>query len=213
MKVLLIGATGATGKDLLELLLSDEEIQQVVIFVRRGFNLKHEKLQTHIIDFEKPDQWKPLVNGDLLFSCLGTTLKTAGSKEAQWKVDHDYQSQFAKIAKENKMNTYVLVSAENASVKSPFFYSRMKGQLEEDVKALDFSKLIIFNPPLLLRENSDRKMEVWAAKIIRFFNNIGILRSQRPISTRQLAEAMIKSVKVLKNGVYSIKGQNILAYI
>jgi uncharacterized protein YbjT (DUF2867 family) len=213
MKVLLIGATGATGKDLLELLLSDEEIQQVVIFVRRGFNLKHEKLQTHIIDFEKPDQWKPLVNGDLLFSCLGTTLKTAGSKEAQWKVDHDYQSQFAKIAKENKMNTYVLVSAENASVKSPFFYSRMKGQLEEDVKALDFSKLIIFNPPLLLRENSDRKMEVWAAKIIRFFNNIGILRSQRPISTRQLAEAMIKSVKVLKNGVFSIKGQNILAYI
>jgi uncharacterized protein YbjT (DUF2867 family) len=212
MKVLLIGATGATGKDLLDLLLADEEIHEVDIFVRREFNLKHKKLQTHIIDFDLPDQWKTLVKGDLLFSCLGTTLKAAGSKEAQWKVDHEYQYQFAKIAKENKINTYVLVSAENASVKSPFFYSKMKGQLEEDVKALNFSKLIIFNPPLLLRENSDRKMEVWAAKIIRFFNKLGILRSQKPISTQQLAETMIKAAKVLKNGVYSIKGQNILDY-
>ncbi len=213
MKVLLIGATGATGKDLLQLLLADEEIQQVDIFVRRELPLKHKKLQTHIIGFDMPDQWKTLVKGDMLFSCLGTTLKTAGSKEAQWKVDHEYQYRFAKIARENKINTYVLVSAENASVKSPFFYSKMKGQLEEDVKALNFSKLIIFNPPLLLRENSDRKMEVWASKIISFSNNLGILSSQKPISTRQLAEAMIKSVKVLKNGVYSIKGQNILDYI
>jgi uncharacterized protein YbjT (DUF2867 family) len=160
MKALLIGATGATGKDLLDLLLQDEAIQQVDIFVRRELNLNHEKLTIHLIDFDKPEQWNYLVKGDLLFSCLGTTLKAAGSKEAQWKIDYEYQYQFAKMAKENKVNTYVLVSAENASAKSPIFYSKMKGQLEEDVKALHFSKLIIFNPPLLLRENSDRTMEV-----------------------------------------------------
>lgn len=213
MRVLLIGATGATGKDLLELLLSDKDIQEVDIFVRRELNLKHKKLKTHIIDFDKPDQWKTLVKGDLLFSCLGTTLKSAGSKEAQWKVDHDYQYQFAKIAMENKVNTYVLVSAANASAKSPIFYSKMKGQLEEDVKALKFSKLIIFNPPLLLREKTERKMEVWAGKILSLFNELGIFLSQKPISTKHLAEAMLKSAKVLKNGEYSIKGQNILDYI
>ena len=212
MKVLLIGATGATGKDLLELLLKDEEIHHVDIFVRRELNLKHEKLKIHIIDFDKPEKWKSLVKGDLLFSCLGTTLKTAGSKEAQWKIDYEYQYQFAKIAKENKVHSYVLVSAANASNKSPIFYSKMKGQLEEDVKALNFLKLIIFNPPLLIREKSDRKMEVWGAKMINFFNNLGILRSQKPISTKLLAEAMIKSIKVLKNGGYAIKGQNILDY-
>jgi uncharacterized protein YbjT (DUF2867 family) len=210
MRVSLIGATGATGKDLLELLLSDKDIQQVDIFVRRELNLKHKKLQTYIIDFDKPDQWKTLVKGDVFFSCLGTTLKSAGSKEAQWKVDHEYQYQFAKIAMENKVNTYVLVSAANASAKSPIFYSKMKGQLEEDVKALKFSKLIIFNPPLLLREKTDRKMEVWAAKILSFFNKIGIFLSQKPISTKHLAEAMLKSAKVLQNGEYSIKGRNIL---
>ena len=213
MKVLIIGATGATGKDLLELLLKDEEIKQVDIFVRRELKVKHEKLNSHIIDFDKPEEWKHLVKGDVLFSCLGTTLKLAGSKEAQWKIDYEYQYQFAKIAKENSVNTYVLVSAANASSKSLIFYSKMKGQLEDDVKALKFLKTIIFNPPLLLRENTDRKMEVLGAKIIAFFNNLGIFRSQKPLSTKRLAEAMLKSVKVLKNGDYSITGQNILDFL
>ena len=213
MKVLIIGATGATGKDLLELLLKDEEINQVDVFVRRELNVKHEKLTTHIIDFDKPEEWKHLVKGDVLFSCLGTTLKLAGSKEAQWKIDYEYQYQFAKIAKENNMNTYVLVSAANASSKSLIFYSKMKGQLEDDVKALKFLKTIIFNPPLLIRENTDRKMEVLGAKMIIFLNNLGIFRSQKPLSTKRLAEAMLKSVKVLKNGEYLIKGQNILDYL
>ena len=213
MKALLIGATGATGKDLLELLLKDEEINQVDIFVRRELNVKHEKLNSHIIDFDKPEEWKHLVKGDVLFSCLGTTLKLAGSKEAQWKIDYEYQYQFAKIAKENNVNSYVLVSAANASSKSLIFYSKMKGQLEDDVKALKFLKTIIFNPPLLIRENTDRKMEVLGAKIIIFLNNLGIFRSQKPLSTKLLAEAMLKSVKVLKNGNYSIIGQNILNFL
>jgi uncharacterized protein YbjT (DUF2867 family) len=213
MKVLLIGATGASGKDLLELLLKDEEIYQVDIFVRRELNVKHEKLNIHIIDFDNPEVWKHLVKGDVLFSCLGTTLKLAGSKEAQWKIDYEYQYQFAKIAKENNVNSYVLVSAANASSKSLIFYSKMKGQLEDDVKALKFLKTIIFNPPLLLRENTDRKMEVLGAKMIIFLNSLGIFRSQKPLSTKLLAEAMLKSVKVLKNGNYSIIGQNILNFL
>lgn len=213
MKALLIGATGATGKDLLELLLKDEEIKQVDIFVRRELNVKHEKLNIHVIDFNKPEVWKHLVKGDVLFSCLGTTLKLAGSKEAQWKIDYEYQYQFAKIAKENNVNSYVLVSAANASSKSLIFYSKMKGQLEDDVKALKFLKTIIFNPPLLIRENTDRKMEVLGAKMIIFLNSLGIFRSQKPLSTKLLAEAMLKSVKVLKNGNYSIIGQNILNFL
>jgi uncharacterized protein YbjT (DUF2867 family) len=212
MKALLIGATGATGKDLLELLLQDKEIDQVDVFVRRALNFENEKLTVHIIDFDKPDQWKTFVQGDVLFSCLGTTLKAAGSKDAQWKIDYEYQYQFAKIARENRVNSYVLVSAANASATSSIFYTKMKGQLEVDVKALAFSKLIIFNPPLLIREKTDRNMEVLGAKVIGFFNTLGMLRSQKPIHTKQLAQAMVKSVKVLKDGEYAIKGQDILDF-
>jgi uncharacterized protein YbjT (DUF2867 family) len=99
MHALLIGATGATGKDLLDLLLKDDDFHRVDIFVRRDVDSNHEKLNVHVIDFEKPDQWKHLVRGDVLFSCLGTTLKAAGSKEAQWKIDYDYQYEFAKAAR------------------------------------------------------------------------------------------------------------------
>lgn len=212
MKALLIGASGATGKDLLKLLLQDEEIQQVDIFVRRALNIKNEKLKVHIIDFDKPEQWRTLVQADVLFSCLGTTLKAAGSKEAQWKIDYEYQYQFAKIAKENNVKNYVLVSAANASATSSIFYTKMKGQLEVDVKALAFSKLIIFNPPLLIRENTDRKMEVLGAKVIIFLNKMGMFRSQKPLLTKKLAEAMIQSVKVLKDGKYHITGQSILDF-
>lgn len=213
MNALILGATGATGKDLLELLLRDTEIKQVTIFVRRALNITHVKLKIHIIDFDKPDEWKTLVQGDVLFSCLGTTLKIAGSKEAQWKVDYEYQYLFAKIAKENNVNSLVLVSAANASSKSSIFYSKMKGQLEDAVRALHFPKLIIFNPPLLLRAETDRKMEIYGAKVLGFLNKLGIFRSQTPVSTKQLAKAMIESYKKTGDGEYSINGEKIRAMI
>jgi uncharacterized protein YbjT (DUF2867 family) len=212
MKVLLLGATGATGKELLELLLMDEEIHQVDVFARRNPGVEHKKLNAHVIDFDHPDQWKEFVKGDVLFSCLGTTRKLAGSKEAQWKVDHTYQFEFAKIARENMVGCYVLVSAINAAAKSPFFYSKMKGQLDEDVRALNFNKLIIFRPPLLLRGSAERPTEVQGARVIGFFNRMGLLRAQKPISTKRLAEAMIASVKSLGSGEYTISGQKILDF-
>lgn len=212
MHALLIGATGATGKDLLALLLKDEFFHQVDIFVRRDPGFQHEKLKIHVIDFEKPEQWKHLVKGDVLFSCLGTTLKTAGSKEAQWKIDYDYQFQFAKIARESNVNHYVLISSAFSSPKSLFYYSRMKGRLEEAVKALGFPRLSIFNPPALIRKNSDRTIEVAGVKAIQFFNKIGIFRSQKPMATEILAQAMINSAKTKEKGIFTLKGKAIWKY-
>ena len=111
MHAIIIGATGATGKDLLDLLLKDDSFHQIDIFVRRDLDIQHEKLKIHVIDFDKPEQWKHLVKGDVLFSCLGTTLKMAGSKEAQWKIDYNYQYEFAEFARENNVNHYILVSS------------------------------------------------------------------------------------------------------
>src|SRR5690606_8838097 len=135
-----IGATGATGRDLLDLSLKDDVLDRVTVFARRDLNLKHDKLETHVIDFDHAEKWKHLVQGDVLFSCLGATRKTAGSKEAQWNVDFEYQYRFARAASENGVPVYVLVSAGFASSRSPLFYSRMKGKLEEAVSKLTFSK-------------------------------------------------------------------------
>ncbi|MDF2457098.1 MAG: semialdehyde dehydrogenase [Cytophagaceae bacterium] len=212
MHALVIGATGATGKDLVDQLLKDNSFEQVTVFVRRDLKQVHKKLNAHVIDFDRPEQWKHLVKGDVLFSCLGTTLKSAGSKEAQWKIDYDYQYRFAQAAKENQVNTYVLVSAGFASPDSLFFYSKMKGQLEQAVKALGFPQLTILNPPVLKRKNSDRRAEVIGWKTIEFFNQFGLFRSQKPLPTEVLAQAMINTVKTKKAGLTTLQGEAIWAY-
>ena len=210
MKAVLLGATGATGKEVLELLLQDANYHQVDIFVRRTVALQHDKLNVHVIDFDAPETWGHLVTGDVLYSCLGTTLKAAGSKEAQWKIDYDYQYEFAKRAQEQGIPNYVLVSASNASSDSFFFYSKMKGKLEEAVKALGFPKIVIMRPPILVRENSERTMEVIGVTVLRFFNRLGLLRSQKPMETKRLAAAMIASVQTLPQGEHIIEEQAIL---
>lgn len=209
MQAIVIGATGATGKDLTERLLEDDDFHKVDIFVRRTVNIHHEKLNVHVVDFDSPEEWKSLVKGDVAFSCMGTTIKAAGSKEAQWKVDYDYQFQFAKSVKENSVNNFVLVSSGFSSSKSRFFYTRMKGQLEDDVKDLGFPKLTIFNPPVLIRKNSDRTLETIGVKVINFTSKIGIYRSQKPLATEILAKAMINSAKMNGKGFSALQGKEI----
>ena len=93
---LILGATGATGQELVKILLEDPIFEKVSIFIRREVDLKHEKLNIHIIDFTKLEKYRDLVRGDVLFSALGTTLSDAGSKDKQFLVDFSYQYDFAK---------------------------------------------------------------------------------------------------------------------
>ncbi|WP_312344510.1 NAD(P)H-binding protein [Chryseobacterium binzhouense] len=212
MKALVIGATGATGKDLVQQLLLDNDFNEVNVFVRKPLNIYNDKLKTQVIDFEKPEEWKNLVDGDVAFSCLGTTLKDAGSKEAQRKVDVDYQYEFAKAAKENNVEDYILVSSYGADPKSKIFYSRMKGELEQAVRNLHFNKITIFKPGMLERKDSERTGEVLGSRIIKFANKLGLFESQKPLPTAVLAKAMINASKIKSNGYSSIKLGNIFCF-
>src|SRR6476619_3817620 len=93
---LVIGATGLVGNELVQQLLADDRFGSVVVFVRRTTGIQHSKLKELIINFDEPQNWNNLVKGDVLFSALGTTIKKAGSKEAQYKIDHNYQFEFAR---------------------------------------------------------------------------------------------------------------------
>ena len=194
MKAIIIGATGATGKSLLPLLAAHSEMERIDCFGRRHPDFTHQKLNSRQIDFSHPDDWREEVQGDVLFACLGTTLKAAGSKEAQWAIDYEANLEFAKAARENGVNTLVLVSASGANSASRLFYQRMKGELEQALIALNFPCLIIFRPPLLIRPNSDRLGEKVAERIFRVLNRIGMLKNQRPLAVEKLAQAMLKAV-------------------
>ncbi|TVR13045.1 MAG: NAD-dependent epimerase/dehydratase family protein [Balneolaceae bacterium] len=204
MKATIIGATGLIGNELVNLLLIDDRIQEVVVFVRRTLGFSHEKLQEHIINFDKPEEWRELVTGDIFFSTLGTTMKQAGSKEAQYKVDHTYQYEFAKAASENGLQNYVLVSAVGADPKSTFFYSRMKGELEQDVAKLDFSSIHIIQPGLLHGDrNENRFGEAFTFYALNAVNALGLFKKYRPIHGKTVAQAMINAALSFKKGAHS----------
>ena len=203
MKALIIGATGATGKDLVTQLLADDTYSEVHCFVRNPLTLTHPKLHAHVVDFETPEAWADLLRGDVAFSCLGTTLAVAGSKEAQWRVDYDYQYNFAEHCRNNGVPTFVLVSAAGAKAQSKLFYNRMKGQLEDAVKELEFPRLLIFQPSVLIRSNSDRSGENFTVKAFKFLNKLGILKRYRPMPTAILAQKMRKEVATAPKGVHT----------
>lgn len=210
MKALVLGATGAIGKDLVELLLKDETFERVDIFVRREVKIPSAKLVAHVVDFDHPEQWADKITGDVLFSTMGTTIKAAGSHQAQWKVDYTYQYEVAMAAKASGVKTYVLVSSIGANAQSKVFYTKMKGALDDAVQALGFDSCFILRPPSLIRKGSDRFGEKAGVAILKVFNAIGLMRRFTPMPTEAVAASMIRLAKSGRKGVEIIDSQDIL---
>ena len=199
-RALVLGATGATGQELVKFLIQDPIFEKVTIFVRRKVDLKHKKLNIHVIDFTKLDNYRKLVSGDVLFSALGTTLANAGSKENQYLVDFSYQYDFAKIASDNKVSTLSLVSSLGADENSLFFYTKIKGKLEQAVKLLNFENIQIFQPPSLIRQPElMRSGEKIGVKFFKTISSLGIFNKFKPISVNDLAFKMIEESKLARN--------------
>lgn len=199
---IIIGATGLVGSALLQLLLTDNRFSKVKVLGRSATGVSHEKLEEYQIDFGKPQLWKHHVQGDVLFSCLGTTLKQAGSKDAQYRVDYTYQFAVASIAAENKVPVYVLISSVGANKDSRIFYTQMKGQLDEGVSRLPFASINIVRPGILYGPRKEKRTgEGWSATIVKALNNFGILKKYKPIASKTVAQAMIAVAVTSQPGV------------
>jgi uncharacterized protein YbjT (DUF2867 family) len=192
---IILGATGLVGSHLLMLLLDDDRYENVKVFVRRSVGFEHPKLIQHIVEFDHPDEWNGLVMGDELFSCLGTTIKAAGSKEAQYRVDYTYQYRVAQTAAENGVMTYVLVSSSGADPRSRFFYPRIKGELDRDVRELPFQTVRIIKPSVLVGERQEKRPgEIMAVVLGNLLTPlIPPLKKYRPIPAAIVAQAMISA--------------------
>jgi len=201
LHALVLGATGATGKEIINLLLNDDAYSKVSIFVRRKPNIEHNKLMVYEVDFSKLSSYQDLINGDVLFSALGTTRKEAGGLKQQYLVDYTYQYEFAKMASDNGVSNYSLVSSTGANEKSFFFYPKIKGNLEESIKKLKFKKIQIFQPPMLIRQPElMRSSEKKGIKFLEGLNAIGLMKSQKPLLVSTLARKMIIESKLEKKG-------------
>jgi uncharacterized protein YbjT (DUF2867 family) len=190
MKTALIaGATGLVGSFLLHELLENDNYSGVKILVRKKMDLKHPKLTQVIFDYNNPEE--SAIKADDVFCCLGTTIKKAGSKEAFEKVDYEYPLQIAKLAHQNGSKTFHLVTAIGASEKSMFFYSKVKGRIENEVKKIPYASLVIYRPSMLLGPRNEVRTGEEIAKV--FMNVFGFLfpRNTKAVHASQVARAMV----------------------
>ena len=198
---IIIGATGLVGSHVVRYLLQDDRYSAVNVFHRRPTGIEHNKLAEQIIDFDDIDSWRERLIGDELYSAMGTTIKKAGSKEVQYKIDVSYPLEVAKAAAANGIKKYSLVSSAGANSQSRFFYPRIKGELEQAVKDLSFVRTTILRPSILEGERDEnRPGEQFGIAAMRVIGKIPGLKKYRPIPAERVAGAMINSLQSDESG-------------
>ncbi|RTR27205.1 NAD(P)H-binding protein [Shewanella atlantica] len=195
---IVLGATGVVGRELVEQLCLAPLIDEVIAITRRPIEIDSNKngsnkITNHVVNFERLEEYANAFKADILCSCLGTTLKLAGSIENQRLVDVDYQYRGAKLALNNGVSHYLLVSSSGANPKSNSAYLKMKGELETQVKALNFPNTSIIHPSLLLGERQDFRLgEKIASALLPLLCKLPGLTKYRPITGKQVASKMCR---------------------
>lgn len=189
MKAIVLGATGLVGGKVVKALLKMENISEIILPTRRRtpFN-KFPKTKEIILNFDNIDSLRDELKADMVFCCLGTTIKKAGSKEAFRYVDHDLPLRIAELT---RPKTFALISAIGASNKSFFFYNKVKGQTEEDLKKLSLKKLVIIRPSLLLGDREEDRFGEDLAKSVLPKLALLIPPSKQPVQAKDVANAMV----------------------
>jgi uncharacterized protein YbjT (DUF2867 family) len=200
---LVIGATGLIGKELVKILIDSNQYEKIKLVVRRPIDIESKICEEHIVDFNQLHTYPELFKVSDVYCCLGTTIKVAKTKEAFRRVDYEYPVVAAKLAKENGVQKFLIVSSMGADPKSLFFYSRVKGDVEATLTSLNLPSLHIFRPSLLLGERSEFRFgEKIAEKASGVMNKlmVGPLRPYRGIQAKKVAAAMAIVAQSSKKG-------------
>lgn len=198
-RIVLAGATGLVGREILTGLLADTSVETVHVLVRRPASLQHPKLTVHVVAFNALPRL-PAV--DEAYLALGTTIKVAGSQAAFRAVDFDANLAVARAAQDGGVKRVGVVSAMGANAHSSIFYNRIKGELEEALKALGFEALVIARPSLLTgnREalgqppRTGEKLAMIGGNLLRPL----IPANYRPIAVADVAHALLKRVPMAR---------------
>ncbi|MEJ7559667.1 MAG: oxidoreductase [Pedobacter sp.] len=204
-KAIVAGASGLIGSELLKILLEDAEYSEVVALVRTPIGHTHTKLNQIAIDFDKLNDYAHLLNGNVIFCCLGSTRKKTPDLSQYRKIDHDYPVKLAELAVANGIDQFHLVSSIGANKDSSNFYTKMKGETEEDVSAAKVHGLVIYRPSLLTGERKEQRFaEGLMQGLSKIINPlmIGGLKKYRSIAARTVAMAMAKVSKTELVGFY-----------
>jgi uncharacterized protein YbjT (DUF2867 family) len=204
-KAIIAGASGSIGNSLVTQLLTNETYTEVLVLVRKDLGIKHQKLQQLILNFDEINNYATQITGDVVFCCLGTTKSQTPDQGEYRKIDYQYPLDIAWIAQTNGAKSYHLISAIGADKNSSTFYTRTKGEVERDLKAVPFESIHIYRPSLLDGERKQqRKLEEISNMIMRVINPLlfGGLKKYRSIKVSTVARAMILHSMEEKKGIF-----------
>lgn len=211
MKVLLLGATGLVGQEVLSRLLDHPQVSAVVAPVRRPLQREHSCLMSPVVDFAQLEQGGERWHVDAVICALGTTLKAAGSRDSFRWVDLELPLWFARQARAGGAQRFSLNSALGASPHSRFFYSRVKGELEDALGGLDFNSLTIVRPGLIdgqrleVRRGERLGLGLAASCLLRPL----LPRQWRPSPVSRIAQALVDGAVLAPVGRHLVEARDL----
>ena len=191
---LVFGSSGLVGGHLLSQLIENDDYNKIKIFVRSEPKISDPKIEIIRTDFNNLQNHKEDIKGDDCFFCIGTTKQNSPDKNEYRRVELDVPKEIAQIAKSNSVNSFVFVSSGYADPKSSGDYLKFKGEVEEELKRLNFSKLGIMRPSFLLGDRKEKrvgeKIGIFVFKLLSPLF-LGPLKKMKPIHSETVAKAMI----------------------
>ncbi|MBD1168213.1 NAD(P)H-binding protein [Pelagibacterales bacterium SAG-MED06] len=193
---LLFGASGLVGGHLLDQLISNNNYSKIKVFVRSVPEIIDPKIEIIETDFNNLENHKEDIKGDDSFYCIGTTKQNSSDRNEYKRVELEIPKQIAQIAKANSVNSFVFVSSGYADPKSSGDYLKFKGEVEEELKRLNFPKLGIMRPSFLLGDRKEKrvgeKIGIFVFKLLSPLF-LGPLKKMKPIHSANVAKAMISA--------------------
>ncbi|MCM3129346.1 oxidoreductase [Paenibacillus provencensis] len=213
-KGLVIGATGLVGKQLVSQLLGHDEYEQVTALVRQELPISHPKLSQVMVNWDELEQHEEAFIGvDELFCCMGTTIKKAGSQAAFRKVDLEYPVTAARLALSHGARQMIAVTSMGADSTSRVFYTRTKGEFEDDIARLGYRGIHFLRPSLLLGDREEKrtgeKIGEWVLTLADPLLRKGRGREYRAVPCAHVAKAMIRAALRDQSGVYRHSNKDI----
>lgn len=211
---LVVGATGLVGKEIINYILSTDYYQQVKVLTRRKLEVQDSRIEYIIVaDFDKLAEHQHELYANDYYCALGTTIKQVGTKAKFTKVDYTYPVELAKIAQHApNFKQYLVVTAAGSNAKSPIFYNKVKGQLEEALKGMSLPGLKIFRPSLLLGDREEARLGEQAAKVVSKFLSffmVGSGKALLAVEGSDVAKAMVETAVRGKGGVETFNAKQI----
>jgi len=195
---LLFGASGLVGSHVLSQLISNNNYSKIKLFVRTSIDISDPKIEIIQTDFNNLENHREDIKGDDCFFCIGTTKKNSPNKNEYKRVELEVPKQIAQIAKSNSVNSFVFVSSGYADPKSSGDYLKFKGEVEEELKKLNFPKLGIMRPSFLLGDRKEKrigeKIGIFVFKLLSPLF-LGPLKKMKPIHSAIVAKGMIAIIQ------------------